>query len=127
MALERALVRTRDGVTSEVEAEVRRDGAGRRTGTAAAVVVVALLISLPAYAFPGIHCILLIPLYGVAAGIAYYLMNRTAVVASVRGDCPKCNAAFRSDEGGPLGNDTLYIRCPECSEPLEFVDATLQA
>ena len=122
MAIERATLRHRDGSTTEVEADVRRDGAGRRAGTAGAVVVVALLISLPAYAFPGIHCLILIPWYGVAAGVAYYLMGRTAIVASVKGDCPKCNAAFETDEGGPLGNDALYIRCPECSEPLEFVD-----
>ena len=122
MATERATLRLRDGTSTEVDADVRRDGAGRRAGTAVAVVIGALLISLPAYTFPGIHCILLIPLYGVAGGIAFYLMGRVAVVASVSGTCPKCEAAFTSDEGGPLGNDPLWIRCPECSEPLEFVD-----
>ena len=121
MPTETATVRTRDGRTALVQAEIRRDGATRRMVMAGSAVLAALLISLPAYAFPGIHCILLIPLYGVAAAVAFYLMGRVAVVAGIEGSCPSCDGGFQSDEGGPLGSEALWIRCPICETPLELV------
>ncbi len=127
MSAERAIVRSRDGRETEVSADIRRYGAGRRAGTAAAVFGTAVVLGASSIVVPGVHFVApwLLPLLG--GGIALYLYNRVAVVDRVRGPCPSCGEAFCIEERGALGNDPLWLRCPHCGAPMELVDADPRA
>ena len=69
---------------------------------------------------PGIHLIApwLIPL--LALFIALYVNRIVAMVGTVEGTCPSCDAAMSID-GGPVSDEALWLRCPSCRTPLEFL------
>ena len=123
MHQERATLRHRDGRTAEVEADVRRYSAGRRTGTAAAILAVAFIVGPSTIVVPGVHFVApwLVPLLGI--GVALYIYRRVMIVDEVRGDCIDCGQAMRITEGGSVGNDPLWVRCPHCNTPMEFVSS----
>ncbi len=122
MEMERATLRTREGVTTEVSAEVKRYSAAWRGGVSTAVFFSCLIVGIASILVPGVHFVApwLLPLLG--AGVAYYLFNRVAVVVGARGVCPSCEREMAIDEGGALGNDPLWMRCPHCKTPMEFLD-----
>jgi hypothetical protein len=121
MAKETATLKHRDGRTIQVEADVRRYSAGSRTTKAAIIVAVAFLLGASSIIVPGVHFIApwLVPILGIATAV--YLYKRVMIVDRVQGICPDCDKAMAIDEGGSVGNDPLYLRCPHCKTPLEFM------
>ena len=123
MSAETATLKLRDGRTIEVRADIRRYGAGSRAAKAGIIVVIAFVLGASSIMVPGVHFIApwLVPILGLV--IAGYIYNRVLIVDGVRGTCPDCDMAMDIKEGGSVGNDALYLRCPSCNIPLEFVVA----
>ena len=120
MTTETAVLKNRKGVEVDVQAEVTRYTAGQRGVVAGALVLTTTPLGLATLFIPGVHFVgpWLIPMLGMA--VAWYLYNRVMVVGDVTGDCPDCSEHMIITEGGSVGNDPMWLRCPHCNTPLEF-------
>ena len=121
MATEAITLQHRDGRVVEAQAEISRYSTASRTTKALLVLAVAFTVGPATIVVPGVHFVApwAVPLLGIF--IAMYLYRRTMVIHRVEGTCPDCNAAMHIEDKQPVGNDTLYFRCPECSTPLELM------
>lgn len=121
MSTETAILKNRKGVEVEVQAEVKRYTASSRSLVAGGLVLTTTTLGLGTIVIPGLHFVgpWLIPLLGMA--VAWYLYNRVMVVGNVTGDCPDCDKPMTITEGGSVGNDPMWLRCPHCHTPLEFL------
>ena len=121
MPTESVQLRTREGATGEAQAEVTRYSAGRRLAVSLTLAVGGTVLGLSTLIIPGVHFVgpWLIPL--LSLGIAGYLFRRTMVIGTVRGPCLSCGADMVLDEGGSVGNDAVWLRCPACNTPHELL------
>ena len=124
MSTEAITLKHRDGRTVEAQATVRRYSAGSRTTKAAIILAICFTVGPATIVIPGVHFVApwALPLMGIF--IATYIYRRTAVIDVVEGTCPDCDAAMRIEESQPVGNETLYFRCPSCQTPLELIEAS---